>query len=102
MKRSPLRRTEFKRKPPRKSKTEFSEAAKEQMRFRSGGRCEAGTVICRGEALVFHHIKRRGQGGRGVASNGLFVCVPCHTWIHDHVDYSLKHGWLVRSGHAEP
>lgn len=100
MKRTPLKRTGFKSKS-KPSKTEFTEPAKAEMRIRSSGRCEVGSTICRGEAVVFHHIKRRSQGGKGIASNGLHVCVPCHTWIHDHPAESFKNGWLVR-GHGDP
>lgn len=95
-----LRRTPFR--PNRKvSKGEFTPAAKAEMRVRSGGRCEAGTTICRGHAVLFHHIKRRGQGGKGVASNGLHLCVPCHTFLHDHPKVAYARGWLIRSGNAD-
>lgn len=96
MKRTPLKRTPFR--PKRKvSKFEFTPEAKAEMRIRSRGRCEVGSTICRGEAVVFHHIRRRSQRGKGVASNGLHVCVPCHTWIHDHTGEAYKNGWLIRS-----
>lgn len=90
------KRTPFRAKR-KASKGEFTSIAKAEMRARSGDRCEVGTTICRGRAVLFHHIKRRGQGGKGVASNGLHLCVPCHTWIHDHTGDSYKRGWLVRS-----
>jgi hypothetical protein len=93
---APLKRTAFK--PKRKtSKFEFTPEAKAEMRARSHGACEAGTILCHGKATLFHHIKRRSQRGKGVASNGMHLCHWCHVWIHDHTGDSYERGWLIRS-----
>jgi hypothetical protein len=94
---TPLKRTEFKRKPSR-SKGEFPPQVREMIALRSGGQCEANGPLCRGRAVHIHHILRRSQGGKGTVSNGLHVCTPCHTWIHDHPAESVERGWLARSG----
>lgn len=83
-------------KKSKRSKLEFSDAAKAEMTRRSGGRCEIHTVLCAGRAVLFHHILRRSQGGKGVASNGLHLCHFCHVYLHDHPAEAYENGWLIR------
>lgn len=90
-----LRRVGMKRKAV-SSKGEFTPAARNEVERRSGGRCEAMTSICRGPAVHIHHILRRSQGGKGTADNGLHVCQPCHTFLHDHPEMAYARGWMVR------
>jgi len=100
MKRSPLiRRTPLRRTPIRRSSTskaDFHPSVRHEIARRSKGRCEAGTPDCVGRATMIHHIRRRSQGGKGTVANGLHVCAPCHTFIHDHPWLSAEAGWLAR------
>lgn len=96
---TPLKRTAFKRKPP-KSQSDFDDLAKMLLLARSGGKCEVRIDGCREWGEHFHHILRRSQGGPGTADNGLHVCRNCHRWIHDHPAHSEEHGWLRRSTSA--
>lgn len=118
-----LKRVAMKRHPA-KSKAEFSPEVREEIRRRSGGRCEAhidrleisrlwaeellddpsyhlpeGHLrdVCTGRAEHAHHIRRRWHG-EGTAENGLDLCDDCHTWIHANVRLSNRAGWLIRSG----
>lgn len=80
------------------SKTDFTAAAKAEIRRRSKGACEVQETNCWHRATLFHHILRRGVGGKGTADNGLHLCVPCHQFVHEHVAESYERGWLRRSG----
>ncbi len=93
--RTPLARTEMKRKRT-KSKGEFHPTVRAEIERRSGGRCEAN---CSSPASHIHHIRRRSQGGEGTTENGLHVCSDCHTWIHANPAKAEALGWLKRSGH---
>lgn len=79
-------------------RVEFTEKAKSVMRYRSGGVCEVHTPDCRSRAVVFHHRLMRSHGGKGYAANGLYVCGPCHLYIHANPKISYEEGWLIRSG----
>lgn len=63
---------------------------------RAGGCCE----LC-GERLQpgweWHHRKRRSQGGKDDASNGVALHPLCHKRIHGHVAWAESVGFLVRS-----
>lgn len=43
---------------------------------------------------MHHHLVRRSQGGDNTLENGIFVCDPCHRYIHDHPEESYIRGWL--------
>ena len=54
-------------------------------------------------AYQLHHRRPRGMGGSTAAetnraSNGLCVCVSCHSDIEANREDALKYGWLVRQG----
>lgn len=92
----PNQRAPIKRKPKR-VQNDFTDAAKEVIRRRSGGRCEAGTPVCTFRAVVFHHILRRSQGGKGTPANGMHLCNACHVHIHANVAEACENGWLART-----
>lgn len=74
--------------------------ARDKVRERSFGRCEANTPACplREHAGVHvHHIRRRSQGGTHDPDNLLHCCEAAHTYIHANPDESFKHGWLLPS-----
>lgn len=37
-----------------------------------------------------HHIRRKSDGGKGVLTNCLPVCRPCHDHIHKHPEIEMK------------
>lgn len=109
MKRSPLRRKKpmwaqpnrMRSKPAaRRSKSRAAKAyavARGDAMLRAKGRCEARcSPRCRIYGSQAHHKLRRSQGGADTADNLLWVCDPCHRWIHDHPARSFELGLLVR------
>jgi len=95
MKRTPLRRR-------RKARPDL-DAAREVVRARAAGRCEALGPVCDGFGGWYyhgeaHHILRRSQGGKDDASNLLWVCPPCHRYIHANPSESFDRGWLHHIG----
>ncbi len=102
MKRTPMRRTQFRPKHRRRPGMDGSKAV---IRSRSGGVCEAGTVACTGKAAHAHHILMRSQGGRDDVSNLLDVCAACHRHIHANPAEAYARGWLHhahKTDHQEP
>ena len=81
-----------------KSKTDFHPSVRAEIERRSGGQCEARTPHCTGTAVHIHHRRRRGRDGAEDTENGLHVCSPCHTYIHQVGREAYLKGWLVRSG----
>jgi hypothetical protein len=61
---------------------------------RSAGICEALTPACKRYGTEFHHVLPRSRGGQHEPGNGLYVCAPCHRFIHDHPAISRQAGWL--------
>lgn len=52
---------------------------------RSQGHCEAVVEgVCVGRGDQAHHVRRRSQGGDDDAGNLLWICRPCHDWVHGH------------------
>lgn len=79
----------------------FPEAkARDIVRERSGGRCEAAVEhVCIGQAQSIHHRKKRSHGGTWAPSNLLHVCgdgtMGCHGWIEAHPKKANYEGlWL--------
>lgn len=105
MKRSPIKRTEFKRKPakdrahksPRQS-ANFSEKVKRTVSARAFGCCEVGLPGCTGRLEQYHHRLMRSAGGAGTVSNCCGICGPCHLFVHSHPTWAYRHGLLVRRG----
>lgn len=89
MQRKPMKRTKS------KSKAEFHPSVRAEVERRSGGKCEAQTGQCTHRATILHHRRRRSQGGSGDADNALYVCNPCHLYIHANIEESARNGWLV-------
>ena len=76
-------------------------AAKEAVRRRSKGYCEARTAVCTGQAEHAHHRKMRSAGGSHSVVNLLDACHPCHDWIHAHPEESYERGLLLHSWELE-
>ena len=106
MKRSPLKRgtKPLVRRTPLRSRPEPSHLrdAKQAVRERSGGQCEANTPACTGRAVHVHHVLPRSAGGKHSTANLLHCCQHCHQFIHDHPALSYERGWLKRRTPAEP
>lgn len=84
----------MKRKPPPLG---FPEQVRMFVRRRSGGRCEVASRHCTGDASHFHHRKLRRHKDHSSA-NCLYVCAPCHRYIHDQMgEAAYLMGWLVHS-----
>lgn len=86
--------------------SEFSDVVRARLMARSGGFCEVRAAGCWDEASQAHHRRPRGLGGSknpatGQASNGLMVCLPCHSHAESNRAEALDRGWLVRQG-ADP
>lgn len=103
--RTPLQRTEFKRKPAKdrtrkapRPGNNFSEKVKRSVKSRSWGTCEVGLPGCTGILEQFHHRLMRSAGGAGTLSNCCGICGPCHTYVHSHPAWSYRHGLLIRRG----
>lgn len=87
----------LKRKPKkgqRKPPTGFPENVRQEVRRRSGGRCEI--LACDKRADHFHHRKLRRHGDHR-SVNTLHVCNEHHQWIHANVEASITMGWIVPS-----
>lgn len=74
-------------------------SAREAVLRRSGGRCEAGTIWCMGQATQIHHIDRDRKNN--APENLLHVCgngnyTGCHGRIHQHPNEAYAAGWLTR------
>lgn len=65
-----------------------------EVRRRSGGACEVGSVACTGRAAHFHHRQLRRHGNQG-PDNCLHVCAACHDHIHGQPGKAYLMGWLV-------
>lgn len=73
------------------------DAAKEQVRQRSGGICEALIAeVCQTRAAHVHHRKPRSKGGSNALSNLLHTCRACHEHIHAHPLTSRERGFILR------
>lgn len=74
--------------PKRKNRGEFKRSLRRRVFEEMNGLCQN----CGGLATEIHHVKPKGSGnGRGVRSNAMAVCQPCHRKIHD--DYDLMRHW---------
>lgn len=109
---APLQRTPITRKTPMQStgkkkggrgptkprKPSGEGKARGDVKARSGLRCEIG--MCGGvKGTDWSHRKRRSQGGKWCATNGLWACRSCHLLIGEReVEVRAEHfGWIVKS-----
>jgi hypothetical protein len=65
------------------------------VRARAHNICECCRIR---DGRMAHHRLRRTQGGGNDLFNLLWVCPPCHDWIHDHPEESYEKGYMVRKG----
>lgn len=80
----PVPKPKFKRyKPKRVNRGKFDRLARLQIIERDGGVCQE----CGAPGTQIHHVKPKSSGkGRGVVTNGMLVCQPCHTRLHRNND----------------
>ena len=97
LRRTPLKRTPFRRKP---KPDPITPATKAEVRARSGGRCEWRDLDlerCINQANHYHHRLLRRHGDHS-AGNLMHVCFTHHEWIHRNVAESYQMGYLRRFG----
>ena len=59
--------------------------------------CLVGEPKCTGRSTNAHHILKRSGGGKNVRANYRGVCATGHQYIHDHPEWSVANGWIIRS-----
>jgi hypothetical protein len=91
----PLKRSPMKRKTPG-SKSDFPQSVRDELRRRTGGRCQFPN--CAREWSHAHHILPRRQGGMGTLDNALGLCLDHHAYVHANPAESYENDWLRRSG----
>ncbi len=73
--------------PPMKNRKKFSKDVIRQAAEKFNGLC----ANCgQARAADPHHIRFRSDGGKGVLSNCLPVCRPCHVEIHREPELAMK------------
>ena len=109
MKRSAIRRTKHDRRAVRASldhdrqyrkalrEVEFSAQVKARASAKGGHRCQAQLEGCAGQVDAHHHRRLKSQGGDGTEENDLPCCLSCHALIHKWVEWSQRHGLIVKS-----
>lgn len=77
---NPYPKTTYKRvKRKRVDRGKFSDKVRKEIKEHFNNQCQE----CYGKGIHIHHVKPKGSGvGRGVFTNGLLVCNPCHQKIH--------------------
>lgn len=66
-------------KPKRVNRGRFSKYVREQIKDHFNNQCQE----CGRKGVHIHHVMPKGSGiGRGIFTNGLLVCNPCHQQIH--------------------
>jgi len=77
-------------------------AVRRQVAARAHGLCEARvSEDCMNGGVHAHHRRRRSQGGLDTAENLLWVCTPCHLWVHEHVAEAVERGFLIATEVAD-
>src|SRR5690606_19113769 len=80
---------QHKRRVPKQSnRNAFPKSVRKAIYERDNGKCQ----ICGGIGTEIHHCVPRGRQGRGVYTNGLLLCSPCHRRIH--ADNELLEYWI--------
>lgn len=88
--------------------TGFPAVVREQIRERSGGRCEIRWACDGDTATQIHHRRPRGMGGSrrpstNLASNGINACTLCHRWVEtEGREIAQQCGWLVSQYTDDP
>lgn len=68
------------------------------VRDRANGLCErCGSELLRQDHTHHHRVLRR-HGGHDSVENLLYLCIPCHRWIHRNERFALSRGWVVVPG----
>ena len=83
--------------PRGKVGSDIPQDVRDEVRRRSGGRCEAGLPGCTVAAHHQHHRLMRSHGGPHVGPNLLDLCASCHALVHANPEYSYDRGLLIRS-----
>lgn len=79
----------FRRSVPKRGKRgKFSDETIKAILVRDQGLCQQ----CGKVGQEIHHVKYKSQSGRGVFTNGLTLCQPCHRKIH--TDAELSDYWV--------
>lgn len=82
----------------------FSPQVRHLVHLRSQGRCEkCAAPAAVGSGAQAHHRLPRGAGGssnpiKGRASNALWLCQRCHTYVETNVPEVYTEGWKVKHG----
>lgn len=76
------------RKPVRRKRNNFSKKVRDEILERDDYKCQQ----CGDVGTEIHHVKYRSRGGRGVATNGVLLCAPCHSMVHQSAD--LTNDWI--------
>lgn len=111
MKRTPLKRTPFKRKltwkklepiskdPSRRARRFVPSVIIKQVKQRSGGQCEFvwpdGSRCPASAAPQPHHLKKRSQGGKHTVCNLKDSCWYHNKFAEDEKLESIKLGWTI-------
>lgn len=74
--------------PKRSQRNNFPKSVRREAYERDGRRCQQ----CGGVGTEIHHCMPKGRGGRGVLTNALTLCSPCHRRVHD--DNELLDYWI--------
>jgi hypothetical protein len=79
------------RKAPKLSeRSKFSKMVRDRVKEEQENLCQQ----CGRKGVHLHHVKPRSGGGRGVFTNALLLCNPCHVQIHK--DNDLLKYWQKR------
>lgn len=79
---------------PRKNPAKLARA-RQAVIERSGGMCEADIPeVCAGRGVQAHHVRRRSQGGADTPGNLLWLCTPCHQFVHANPAIAVEWGLL--------
>jgi hypothetical protein len=85
----PVPKPKYKRRvKERKDRGKFPSVIREQIKDHFEDTCQ----MCGGRGIHIHHVQPKASGiGRGVFTNGLLLCNPCHKKVH--ADDKLLRYW---------
>lgn len=85
----PVPKPSYSRKAPKRGQRgKFSEAVRQAVMERDRGVCQQ----CGQAGSEIHHVMFKGRSGRGVLTNALTLCQPCHVRVHR--DNDLAEYWI--------